>query len=46
MLNSVMYVRFWQNIDSVTRLLGSLKDLDFADVRKVVAEYRLCFLCT
>ena len=27
-----MYVRLWQNIDSATCLLGSLKGLDFAYV--------------
>ena len=38
MWNMVMYGRFWQYLDSVTCLLGSLPNLDFAYVRKVLAE--------
>ena len=41
-----MHVRFWQNIDSVTCLLGGLQNVDFAYVRKVLPEYSLCHLFT
>ena len=41
-----MYVRFWQNIDSATSLLGSLTGLDFAYVPQVLAESRLQYLFT
>ena len=39
MLILLMYIRFGQNIDSVTCLLGSLNNLDVAYVRKVWAEF-------
>ena len=39
MMILLMYVRFGQNIDSVTCLCGRLHNLDFAYVRKVLAEY-------
>ena len=35
----LMYVRFGQNTVSVTCLLGGLQHLDFAYVRKVLADY-------
>ena len=34
----LMYVSFWQNLDSITCLRGRLPILDFAYVRKVLAE--------
>ena len=46
MLVLLMYVRFWQNIDSATCLLGSLNNLDFAYVHKVLVESRLYCLFT
>ena len=35
----LMYALFGQYLGSVTCLLGSLTNLDFACVRKVLAEY-------
>ena len=39
-----MYTRCWQNLDSITCLLGTLKIIVFVYVHKTVAESRLCHL--